>query len=453
MAVKFLDLKKQYLGIRAEIDEAIRRVVERGCFVGGEEVEAFENEFSEYLNKNAFCVKTESGNSANLSLRGSEATEAIYNVESVAESRNSALRPPQSANCKDNQQYSITSDRDPLRSSGTSGGCRDIYVPARKGELCSPAELKTLVVANGTDALEIAIEALELEKGKEVLVPANTFVASAEAVVRNGLKIKFVDCNDNYTMDINDLESKISKDSVAILAVHLYGQSADMDAILSLAKKHNLRVIEDCAQAHGAEFKGRRVGGFGDIATFSFYPGKNLGAYGDGGAIVSRDSTLLEKCRKIAHHGGLRKYSHEIIGRNSRLDAIQAAVLRVKLKYLDSWNKRRNAVAEMYLDGLKGICVLPKVNKNCYCVWHLFVVRVKNRDRVVESLKKAGIECGLHYPTALPHCAAFKNKEFVVESQTKNATAWQDEILSLPMGEHLSEAEVGEVIRVLKRGL
>ena len=279
--------------------------------------------------------------------------------------------------------------------------------------------------------------ALELPKGSEVLVPANTFAASAEAVIRNGLKIVFVDCGEDYTLDIVDLQSKITPQSSAIMVVHLYGQPAKMKEILELAEQYSLKVIEDCAQAHGAEYEGRKVGSFGDIAAFSFYPGKNLGAYGDGGAIVSRDLALLKKCECIAHHGGLRKYEHRIVGRNSRLDGIQAAVLRVKLRHLDTWNQRRREVARQYLEGLKGIVELPEVRQECECVWHLFVIR---------TLKEKGIEVGLHYPICLPNTEAFSNKPYVVESKTPNAKAWESEILSLPMGEHLSDEEVKWVI-------
>lgn len=364
MAIKFLDLKKQYLDIKGEIETAISNVVESSAFVGGSEVSAFEEEFSEFL-----------------------------------------------------------------------GG-----------------SVRTLGVANGTDALEIAIESLALPKDSVVLVPANTFAASAEAVVRNGLRVQFVDCGADYTMDLADLESKITEQTSAILVVHLYGQSARIEEILEIAKEKNLRVIEDCAQAHEAKFKGQCVGTFGDIATFSFYPGKNLGAYGDGGAIVSRDSVLLRKCEEIAHHGGLKKYEHRIVGRNSRLDNLQAAILRVKLRHLAAWNTRRRKVAKLYFEGFKDCdsIILPEVKDSCFCVWHLFVIRIKNRDAVMTYLKQKGIEYGLHYPIALPNCPAFSHQSYVVESSTPNASAWQEEILSLPMGEHLTNEEVKEVIEAVK---
>lgn len=362
MVVKFLDLHKQYLSIKNEIDRAIFSVIEKSAFVGGEEVEAFEEEFSSFI-----------------------------------------------------------------------GG------------------VEALGVANGTDALEIAIKALDLPKNSVVLVPANTFAASAEAVVSNGLRVKFVDCGEDYSLDILDLKSKIDSEVSAILVVHLYGIPANIQEILNLAREWNLKVIEDCAQAHGARFNGQRVGSFGDVATFSFYPGKNLGAYGDGGMIVSKDSMLLKKCREIAHHGGLKKYEHNIVGRNSRLDGIQAAILRVKLRYLEAWNARRQEVAQMYFKGLgESGFILPKVTNNRECVWHLFVMRLENRAIVIEALSKAGIQIGLHYPVALPNTPAFLKKPYVVESECKNASAWQNKILSLPMGEHLEDREVKEVIKAIK---
>lgn len=364
MVVKFLDLKKQYLSIKAEIDSAIFRVIQNSAFIGGDEVLRFEQEFAEFLGEG----------------------------------------------------------------------------------------VKTLGVGNGTDALEIAIESLNLPQGGEVLIPANTFVATAEAVVRNGLKVVFVDCGRDYTLDIGDLESKITPASVAIVAVHLYGQSAKLNEILNLAKKYHLKVIEDCAQSHGATYNGRRVGTFGDVGAFSFYPGKNLGAFGDGGMIVSRDFDYLQRCREIAHHGGLSKYEHRIIGRNSRLDGMQAAILRVKLKYLESWNARRREIARLYLEGLKDIpsIALPEVKENCICVWHLFVIRTLKRQTLMEVLRKNGIEYGLHYPLSLPNTPAYYKASFVKETECKNASCWEDTILSLPMGEHLENEEVEKVIEVLK---
>jgi len=217
-------------------------------------------------------------------------------------------------------------------------------------------------VGNGTDALEIAIEALNLPKGSEIIVPANSFIASAEAVVRTGHKIVFCDVNsDDYTINLDDVKRRVSDETSAIIAVHMYGHPCDMDLLLNIAKEYNLKIIEDCAQAHGAEYKNRKIGTIGDIGCFSFYPGKNLGAYGDAGAIVVDSKKLSIKCRMIANHGRISKYNHEFSGRNSRLDGLQAAVLSVKLKYLDQWTNQRIAIANKYMSELKDVpgIILP----------------------------------------------------------------------------------------------
>ena len=204
-------------------------------------------------------------------------------------------------------------------------------------------------VGNGTDALEIAIEALEMPIGSEIIVPANSFIASSEAVTRSGHKVVFVDIDaESYVVSIKDLKKRITPKTKAIMAVHLYGHPCNMDELAKISKKYNLYIIEDCAQAHGAEYKGKRVGGIGDIAAFSFYPGKNLGAYGDGGAITTNNLDLSVQCRKIANHGRISKYDHDFEGRNSRLDGLQAAILNVKLKYLNVWIEKRINVANLY---------------------------------------------------------------------------------------------------------
>lgn len=309
-----------------------------------------------------------------------------------------------------------------------------------------------LGVGNGTDALEIALSALELPAGSEVLVPANSFAASAEAVINNRLKVVFVDCGEDYTMEISDLSAKITPQTSAILVVHLYGRSADMGAIMALAREHNLRVIEDCAQAHGATYQGRKVGTFGDVGCFSFYPGKNLGAYGDGGMIVSENQALLSQCRRLAHHGTRQKYKHEIIGRNSRLDGLQAAILSVKLRHLDEWIERRRAVASGYaelLAGVKGI-VLPPLDSGA--VWHLYVIRLEGREarELARFLEERGVESGFHYPVALPKQEAFARHALVRESATPRAVEWDSHLISLPMGEHLGRDEVERVAQVVR---
>ena len=302
-------------------------------------------------------------------------------------------------------------------------------------------------VGNGTDALEIALESLDLPKNSEIIVPANSFIASAEAVTRAGYRVVFADVDpDNYTLDVAEVERLISSKSSAIMAVHLYGCPCDMEALLSLAKRYHLKVIEDCAQAHGAEYKGRRVGTCGDVSAFSFYPGKNLGAYGDAGAILTNSETLAERCRMIANHGRLEKYNHKFEGRNSRLDGLQAAILSVKLKHLDGWIDRRRSIADLYIDGLGGLkgLVLPKVEPGIRHAFHLFVVRSKERDALAKHLSDCRIQTGVHYPISLPKLEAYayvgqSNADFV-------ANHFDSEILSLPMGEHLSDADIFTVI-------
>lgn len=306
-------------------------------------------------------------------------------------------------------------------------------------------------VGNGTDALEITLEALELPPGSEVIVPANTFIAASEAVTRAGYKVVFCDCDPrNYTISTEDAKKRITPGTKAIMTVHLYGHPCDMDAVMSLAREHRLKVIEDCAQAHGAEYKGRRVGAFGDAGTFSFYPGKILGAYGDGGAIMTNNKELAVRCRMIANHGRLAKYNHEIEGRNSRLDGLQAAVLSVKLKYVDEWIAARIRAADYYSEHLKDIgdLVLPVCELYAKHVYHLFVVRSKKRDALQNYLKKNEIQTGVHYPSALPKLPAY---EYLGQSnEPMFANRIDSELLSLPMGEHLDEKALRYVIEKIK---
>ncbi|RNC92265.1 MAG: DegT/DnrJ/EryC1/StrS family aminotransferase [Allomuricauda sp.] len=307
-------------------------------------------------------------------------------------------------------------------------------------------------MANGTDALEIAIEALDFPKGSEIIVPANSFIASTEAVTRMGHKVVFCDCNrHNYTIDIESLKKAVTPNTKAIIAVHLYGHPCDMGSILEIANEYGLKVIEDCAQAHAAEFRGKRIGALGDIGTFSFYPGKNLGAYGDAGAITTNNEELAVKCRMIANHGRLEKYNHLFEGRNSRLDNIQAAVLNVKLKYLEDWTRQRIKIADFYLEQLRDCndIVLPRREEWARQVYHLFVIRTENRDELAKFLKENDINTGIHYPIALPKLAAYaylnKAKEpfFANESDTK--------LLSLPIGEHLTLEDSSEVVNAIKK--
>jgi dTDP-4-amino-4,6-dideoxygalactose transaminase len=320
------------------------------------------------------------------------------------------------------------------------------YVEEFEKNFASYLGIKNVIgVGNGTDALEIALWSLDLPKNSEVIVPANTFIATSEAVSRNGLKVKFVDSNKYYQINTKSIEENITENTSAIIAVHLYGHPANMKKIQKIAKKYNLKVIEDCAQAHGAEIDSVKVGNFSDVATFSFYPGKNLGAYGDGGAVVTNNDELAKKIRMYSNHGRSDKYFHEFEGRNSRLDGIQAAILNVKLKYLDNWIKKRNYVANRYLNEIKNKKIkLPKVVENVLSVWHLFVIQVENRDKFREYLSKNGIQSGIHYPVSLPKLKAYgeKNCNFKACKEDKF-------LVSLPMGEHLEDNEIDKIIEVV----
>ena len=307
-------------------------------------------------------------------------------------------------------------------------------------------------VGNGTDALEIAIEALDLPPNSEIIVPANSFIASSEAVTRCGHSVVFADvCEDSYVLSISDVANRITTRTAAIMAVHLYGHPCDMAALAGLAKKHNLRLIEDCAQAHGAKYRDMVVGGIGDIAAFSFYPGKNLGAYGDGGGVTTNDSDLAVKVKMIANHGRIAKYDHALEGRNSRLDGLQAAILSVKLKFLDVWTDQRILVADCYLKALENQAgvVLPVRQDWAKQVYHLFVIRVTQRDKLKKYLYDHGVETGIHYPTALPKLEAY---EYVNQKKEDIFSNRSDEsLLSLPIGEHITFEQVYQIARLIEK--
>ena len=305
-------------------------------------------------------------------------------------------------------------------------------------------------VGNGTDALEIAIEALNLPKNSEIIVPANSFIASAEAVARSGHRVVFCDVNsDDYTISISDVKKRININTSAIIAVHLYGHPCDMDELMNISKEHNLKIIEDCAQAHGAEYKNRKIGAIGDIGCFSFYPGKNLGAYGDAGVIVTNNKELSVKCRMIANHGRISKYDHEFSGRNSRLDGLQASILNVKLKYIDQWTSQRIMIAEEYLIQLANCSnvVLPIKQQWAKQVYHLFVIRTDNRINLMRVLADAGVQTGIHYPIALPKLEAFK---YIGQSEERGFAWNSDEnLLSLPVNTALSLDAVRKVSNII----
>jgi len=299
--------------------------------------------------------------------------------------------------------------------------------------------------ANGTDAIYITLKALGIGPGDEVITVANSFIATSEAITLTGAKVVFVDIDPTtYNIDVNQIEAKITAKTKVIIPVHLYGQPADMDPILALARKHGLKVIEDSAQAHGARYKGRSIGTMGDAATFSFYPGKNLGAYGDAGAIVTNNDEFALKAKMFANHGRVEKYDHAMEGVNSRLDGLQAAILNVKLAYLPQWTESRRRHAYLY----NRLLTHPGVTKpteieNVIAVYHLYVIRVKRerRDSLQKHLLAKGISTGIHYPIPLPKLKAYAYLKHT-DSDFPRATAAAGEIVSLPMYAELDEAKI-----------
>lgn len=356
--IPFLDLKSPYLELKAELDEAIARVVSSGWFVGGAECDQFEAEYASY---------------------------------------------------------------------------------------CSAAH--AVGVANGLDALHLALRAMDIGPGDEVIVPSNTYIATWLAVSQCGaVPVPVEPVEATHNLDPARIEAAITPRTRAIMPVHLYGQPADLDPILGIARRHGLRVLEDGAQAHGARYKGQRIGGHGDAVAWSFYPGKNLGAMGDGGAVTTNDPALAERLRVLRNYGSRVKYVNEVQGYNSRFDPLQAAILRVKLKHLDAWNARRDAIARQYLDGLAGTGLgLPVVPDWAASVWHLFVVRHPLRDALQKALGEAGIGTLIHYPIP-PYrqqayaSAGFRGEAFPLASRLAN------EVLSLPMGPHQDAAQTAAVI-------
>ncbi len=302
--------------------------------------------------------------------------------------------------------------------------------------------------ANGTDALYIAMTALGIQLGDEVITSAHSWIATSETISQAGGKVVFCDTDSStYTIDVDAIESKITTRTVGIIPVHLYGQPADMDRIMAIAKKHNLWVIEDCAQAHLATYKGKQVGSFGNAASYSFYPGKNLGAMGDAGALVTNDPALARKMAIFARHGGIVKGQHEIEGINSRLDGLQAAILSVKLKHLAHWTAERQRLATSYSTMLSGMDGLetPTIAHDRDHVWHLYVVQHQNRDALASHLNSLGIQTVINYPVALPFLPAYKRLQHVPED-FPNAYRNQGRILSLPLFAELSASQQSAVV-------
>jgi dTDP-4-amino-4,6-dideoxygalactose transaminase len=296
-------------------------------------------------------------------------------------------------------------------------------------------------VANGTDALELALRALGIGSGDEVITVPMTFFATAEAIVNVGARPVFVDVSvDTGLIQASRVAAAITPRTRAILPVHLYGQACDMDALVAIARAHNLRLVGDAAQAHGATWRGRPIATFGDATTFSFYPGKNLGAIGDGGAVVTPDEVLAGDVRRLANHGRTEKYLHHAVGRNSRLDSLQAAVLSLKLARLGDWNRRRAMLADRYLELLRDLPVrLPVTSPGAGHVWHLFTIGVEDRQCLQQALGAAGVETGIHYPVPLHLQPAFAG-QYGPAGAFPNAEHISGTTLSLPLYPEMPEA-------------
>lgn len=354
MQIPFLDVGAAYKELKPEIDAAIARVLDSGCFILGPEVEAFEEEWAQY----------------------SDAKHAIG-------------------------------------------------------------------VANGLDALHMALLAMEVGPGDEVIVPSNTYIATWLAVSQCGATpVPVEPIEATYNIDPARIEEAITTRTKVILPVHLYGQPADLDPIIDIARKYGLRVLEDAAQAHGARYKGRRIGAHGDAVAWSFYPGKNLGALGDGGGVTTNDPEIADRIRVLRNYGSRVKYVNEVKGFNSRLDPIQAAVLRVKLRALDEWNTRRQGIAQRYLEVLEQCeMVLPHVPEWADPVWHLFVVRHPDRDSLLKRLNEAGVGTLIHYPVP-PHQQSAYAMEAKNFESLPIAEKMATEVLSLPMSPQISTAAI-----------
>jgi dTDP-4-amino-4,6-dideoxygalactose transaminase len=355
--IPFFDLKAPHLELKEELDAAVRRVLDSGWYILGEEVAAFEADFAEYCGA-AHCVG----------------------------------------------------------------------------------------VANGLDALRLALDALGVGPGDEVIVPSNTYIATWLAVSQCGaIPVPVEPHERSYNLDPARIAAAITDRTKVILPVHLYGQPADMDAIVAVAREHGLRVLEDCAQAHGARYRGDRLGVHGDVAAWSFYPTKNLGAIGDAGGITTNDETIARRIRLLRNYGSRTKYVNEIQGFNSRLDPIHAAVLRVKLKWLEGWNDRRRAIATRYSESLMGAgVVLPFVPDGMEPAWHVYVIRHPRRDELQEKLKDAGIETLIHYPIP-PFCQQAYPPGSFAPGEYRLAERMAKEVLSLPIGPHMSIGDVETV--------
>lgn len=305
-------------------------------------------------------------------------------------------------------------------------------------------------VASGLDALILSMNALNLEKGSEVIVPSNTYIATILAIIQNGLKPVFVEPDiRTYNIDASKIEEKITNKTKAILPVHLYGKACEMDKIMEIARKYNLKVVEDCAQAHGAKFKGQNIGTFGEFGAFSFYPTKNLGALGDAGAILTKEDKYKELIIKLRNYGSSKKYYNDVIGYNSRLDELQAVILDIKLKKLDYINEHKRKLAKIYLDNLKDDFIKPLVQEDYYDVYHIFNIRTKKRNELKKYLEKNGVKTDIHYPVSPNKQKALQgyieSGEFPISEEIHKTT------LSLPISYSHNEEKIYKIIEIINK--
>lgn len=335
----------------------------------------------------------------------------------------------------------------------TSGFIRGPYVDKFEAAFADMMNVKHCVsCANGTDSLYIAMHALGVKPGDEVIAPAHSWISTTETITQAGGKVVFCDTDPvTHTIDPAKLAALVTSRTVGIIPVHLYGQPADMDPIMAIAKTHGLWVLEDCAQSHLARYKGRLVGTFGNAASFSFYPGKNLGAMGDAGAVTTNDPELAKRMAMFARHGGLTKGDHQIEGINSRLDGLQAAILSVKLPHLPQWTQARQHWAKVYTERLSGITglQLPAVAEGREPVWHLYVIRHERRDALAAHLKSKGIQTVINYPVALPFLPCYAPMGHQ-PSDFPNAHHDQSRILSLPIFPEMTEAHIDAVVEAIR---
>ena len=305
-------------------------------------------------------------------------------------------------------------------------------------------------VDNGLNALVLTFRALEIGEGDEVIVQGNTYIASVMGISMNGATPVFVEPDEFFNMDMDKVEEKITPKTKAILVTHLYGQASNMERVIEICKKHNLKLVEDCAQSHGAQFDGKMTGSFG-VGCFSFYPSKNLGAFGDGGAIATNDDELAQKIKVLRNYGSEKRYYNQVVGYNSRLDEIQAGFLRVKLSHLNKLTEERKRIAKRYINEIKNPLIeLPKVREKSTHIWHLFVIKCKNRDKLQQYLSEHGIGTVIHYPIP-PHMSEAYKYLGIEKGQLPTTEKYAETVLSIPMYNGMKDEEIEYVIDILNK--